>query len=132
MPSIEAMTRFTALPIHAIGLLQLPCRSQQSGGDSLDTSSPERRGWIPTHLYPNELSWLDRWKPDEGPVYTRYIFRSGEAIYSSEHHHIPGVRCYSTGENHQTCLLLTERAETEFITWSKGTGLKSVKPLASE
>ena len=31
---------------------------QQGGGDGLDTSNPEQRGWIPTHLYPNELSWL--------------------------------------------------------------------------
>ena len=44
-------------------------------------------------------------------MHTRYIFRSGEAIHSSEHHHITGVRCYQTGQNHQTCLLLTEQAE---------------------
>ena len=62
-------------------------------------------------------------------MHTRYIFRSGEAVHSSEHHHITGVRCYQTGDNHQTCLLLTEQAEAEFRSRSAGEYLKSVQPL---
>ena len=53
-------------------------------------------------------------------MHTRYIFRSGEAVHSSEHHHITGVRCYQTGDNHQTCLLLTEQAEAEFRSKAAG------------
>ena len=53
-------------------------------------------------------------------MHTRYIFRSGEAVHSSEHHHITGVRCYQTGDNHQTCLLLTEQAEAEFRSKARG------------
>ena len=62
-------------------------------------------------------------------MHTRYIFRSGEAVHSSEHHHITGVRCYQTGDNHQTCLLLTEQAEAEFLSRSAGEHLKLVQPL---
>ena len=48
-------------------------------------------------------------------MYTRYLFRSGEAVHSTEQHDIPGVRCYQTDGHHQTCQLLTEEAEQEFL-----------------
>ena len=62
-------------------------------------------------------------------MHTRYIFRSGRAVHSSEHHHITGVRCYQTGDNHQTCLLLTEQAEIEFLSKTDGKDLEPVQPL---
>lgn len=84
------------------------------------------RVWVPEHLYPTEHPKLSRQQSVEGSMHTRYIFRSGEAIHSSEHHHITGVRCYQTGQNHQTCLLLTEQAEAEFRSRSAGMHRKSV------
>ena len=77
-------------------------------------SKQRSRVWAPEHLcqlnihgYLNSSQWRVLCTPDG-------IFRPGEAIHSSEHHHITGVRCYQTGQNHQTCLLLTEQAEAEF------------------
>ena len=84
---------------------------------------------MPSYLFPLCISKAIPAAASVCSVYTRYVFRSGEAFHASEQYDIDGVRCYQTGANHQTCLLLTEQAEAEFRSRSAGKHLKPVQPL---
>ena len=46
---------------------------------------------------------------------TRYVLRTGEIIYSNRNPEELDVYCYRTGYNHQTCLLLSEQSEADFL-----------------
>ena len=46
---------------------------------------------------------------------TRYVLRTGEIILSNRNPEDLDVYCYRTGYNHQTCLLLSEQSEADFL-----------------
>ena len=46
---------------------------------------------------------------------TRYVLRTGEIIYSNRNPEELDVYCYRTGANPQTCLLLTDQSEADFL-----------------
>ena len=46
---------------------------------------------------------------------TRYVLRTGEIILSNRNPEGLDVYCYQTGYNQQTCLLLSEQSEADFL-----------------
>ena len=46
---------------------------------------------------------------------TRYVLRSGEVVHSLQHPRCRDLFCYSNGDNLQTCLLLSDKAEHDFL-----------------
>lgn len=46
---------------------------------------------------------------------TRYVLRTGEIICSNRNPEELDVYYYRTGYNHQTCLLLSEQSEADFL-----------------
>ena len=46
---------------------------------------------------------------------TRYVLRTGEIILSNRNPEGLDVYCYRTGFNLQTCLLLSDQSEADFL-----------------
>ena len=46
---------------------------------------------------------------------TRFVLRTGEIIHSNRNPDDLDVYCYRTGQDHHTCLLLSEQSEADFL-----------------